>query len=74
MAYLIYGKQKGQKQFKAMDLSSGVQVNNPIYATVFFEDQAPLAELKKYIEMLNGDNQDWTFEVRQSTDNGYVKV
>lgn len=68
MAYLIYGKEQGQKQFKAMDLSSGAQVNNLIYATVFWEDQTPLEDLQKYVDMLNRDNDTWTFEIRKQGD------
>ena len=33
--YLIYGSYKGGK-FKAMDINAGVQVNNLIYATMFY--------------------------------------
>lgn len=69
MAYLIYGKQKGQKQFKPMNMGSGTQVNNLIFASVFWEDETPLEKLQKYVDELNKDNPDWTFEIRKQGGN-----
>lgn len=34
MYYRLYAKFDGQKQFKALDLSTGAQVGNLIYATL----------------------------------------
>ena len=36
----IYGKYKGERQFKAMDLNKGVQTKNLIFASLLTEDQA----------------------------------
>lgn len=57
--YRIYGKYKGQKTFKAMDLSKSQQTGNLIYASLltpnekdmFMSKEAPL-------------NPDWQFEAR----------
>jgi len=57
--YRIYAKFKGQKTFKALDLSKGNQVNNLIYATIIREEE--LEKVKKIIE----DNSDVEFEIRK---------
>lgn len=37
--YRLYAKFEGQNQFKALDLSSGTQVNNLIRATIFNQEE-----------------------------------
>lgn len=61
--YLVYGSYKGGK-FKAMDINAGVQVNNLIYATMFYPES--LDSLKVELEKLEKDNPDWKFEVRKN--------
>lgn len=62
MAYRVYGSYK-KGRFKAMDLASGVQVNNLIFATIFWDEQEEYA--KKVVEHINQDNPDWQFELRK---------
>lgn len=61
--YLVYGSYKGGK-FKAMDVNAGVQVNNLIYATMFYPES--LDSLKAELEKIEKDNLDWKFEVRKN--------
>lgn len=61
--YLVYGSYKGGK-FKAMDINAGVQVNNLIYATMFYPES--LDSLKVELEKIEKDNPDWKFEVRKN--------
>lgn len=57
--YLIYGKHKNDKQFRAIDLARGNYVGNLIFATMFEQDPTDI------VKELNNDNEDWTFEVRK---------
>jgi hypothetical protein len=41
MYYRIYAKFQGQKKFEALDLSTGAQVKNLIYATMITESEIP---------------------------------
>lgn len=59
MQYRIYGKHGTQKQFKAMDLSRGIQVGNLIYASILSEE-----EKDKFMAQDAPKNQDWIFETR----------
>ena len=61
--YLVYGSYKRGK-FKAMDINAGVQVNNLIYATMFYPES--LDKLKVELEKIEKDNPDWKFEVRKN--------
>lgn len=61
--YLVYGSYKEGK-FKAMDINAGVQVNNLIYATMFYPES--LDKLKVELEKIEKDNPDWKFEVRKN--------
>lgn len=62
--YRIYGKQKTEKRFKALDLKNGVFVNNLIYASFFYEHE--LKQLKKVVQDLNEQNREFTFEIRKA--------
>jgi hypothetical protein len=57
----IYGKCQGQRAFKAMDLKSGVQTNNLIFASLLTEDEA-----KRFMEREAHLNPEWQFEVREA--------
>lgn len=61
--YLVYGSYKGGK-YKAMDINEGIQVNNLIYATMFYPET--LDKLKVELEKIEKDNPEWTFEVRKN--------
>lgn len=61
MAYMIYGSYKGGR-FKAMDMTSGVQTNKLIYATVI--NQHP-DTLRDTLKELNDNNPDWQFKLRE---------
>lgn len=63
MAYRIYGSYKNGR-FKAMDIGAGVQVNNLIYATIFWDHQKEQAE--RVLESISQDNPDWKFEIRKA--------
>jgi hypothetical protein len=41
MYYRVYAKFQGQKKFEALDLSTGAQVKNLIYATMITESEIP---------------------------------
>lgn len=62
--YRIYGKQKTEKRFKALDLKNGVFVNNLMYASFFYENE--LEQLKKVVQDLNEQNREFTFEIRKA--------
>jgi hypothetical protein len=47
-----------------MDINAGVQVNNLIYATMFYPES--LDSLKAELEKIEKDNPDWKFEVRKN--------
>jgi hypothetical protein len=59
MYYRIYAKFQGQKKFEALDLSTGAQVKNLIYATMITESEIPKVE--KIIE----DNKEVQFQIRK---------
>ena len=62
--YRIYGKQKTEKRFKALDLKNGVFVNNLMYASFFYENE--LEQLKKVVQDLNEQNEEFIFEIRKA--------
>ena len=62
MAYRIYGSYKNGR-FKAMDIQEGVQVNNLIFATIYWDEQEEYA--KSVVESISKDNPDWKFELRK---------
>ena len=62
--YRIYGRQKNEKRFKALDLKNGVFVNNLMYASFFYENE--LEQLKKVVQDLNEQNREFTFEIRKA--------
>jgi hypothetical protein len=57
----IYGKHKSQRVFKAMDLQSGGQARNLIYASLLTEDQA-----KRFMKREAPRNPEWQFEIRDA--------
>jgi hypothetical protein len=57
----IYGKFKGQRTFKAMDLRRGVQTNNLIFASLLTEEEA-----NNFLRHTAPLNSDWQFEVRNA--------
>lgn len=57
----IYGKFKGQRTFKAMDLRRGVQTNNLIFASLLTEEEATY-----FLQHTAPLNSDWQFEVRNA--------
>ena len=59
MYYRIYAKFQVQKKFEALDLSTGAQVKNLIYATMITESEIPKVE--KIIE----DNKEVEFQIRK---------
>ena len=59
MYYRIYAKFQGQKKFEALDLSTGVQVKNLIYATMITESEIP--KLSSIFEQ----NKDVEFQIRK---------
>lgn len=62
--YRIYGKQKNEKRFKALDLKNGVFVNNLMYASFFHGNE--LDQLRKVVRDLNEQNKEFTFEIRKA--------
>ena len=62
--YRIYGKQKNEKRFKALDLKNGVFVNNLMYASFFYKNE--LKQLKKVVQDLNEQNEEFIFEIRKA--------
>jgi hypothetical protein len=59
MYYRVYAKFQGQKKFEALDLSTGAQVKNLIYATMISDSEIPKVE--KIIE----DNKEVEFQIRK---------
>jgi hypothetical protein len=59
MYYRIYAKFQGQKKFEALDLSTGAQVKNLIYATMITESEIP--KLSSIFEQ----NKDVEFQIRK---------
>ena len=61
--YIVYGKQKSESRFKAMDMENGVQVGNLIYASLF---DLPIEEMDKLIASLHEDNPEWDFKYKKT--------
>lgn len=61
--YIVYGKQKSESRFKAMDMENGVQVGNLIYASLF---DLPIEEMGKLIASLHEDNPEWDFKYKKT--------
>ena len=59
MYYRIYAKFQDQKKFEALNLSTGTQVKNLIYATMITESEIP--KVQKIIE----DNKEVEFQIRK---------
>jgi hypothetical protein len=59
MHYRIYAKFQGQKKFEALDLSTGAQVKNLIYATIVTKSEIP--RLCSIFE----ENKDVEFQIRK---------
>jgi hypothetical protein len=59
MYYRVYAKFQGQKKFEALDLSTGAQVKNLIYATMITESEIP--KLSSIFEQ----NKDVEFQIRK---------
>ena len=60
MYYRIYAKFAGQTKFQALDLSTGQQVINLIYATLI-----PAENLGK-VQQIIDDNKEVKFEIRKA--------
>lgn len=63
MLYRVYAKFNGQKQFKPLDLSTGQQVTNLIYATL-----VPAENLGRLKDAIQGQ-QDAKIEIRETETN-----
>ena len=61
--YIVYGKAKDMKTFKAMDLKNGHPVNNLIYASVFWD--AEIEKMNSTITELEKDNPEWQFKFKK---------
>jgi hypothetical protein len=59
MYYRVYAKFQGQKKFEALDLSTGAQVKNLIYATMITESEIP--KLSSIFEQ----NKEVEFQIRK---------
>lgn len=59
--YRVYAKFEGQQRFKPMDLSTGQQVTNLIYATIVSESR--LWDLKEYLEEVKKDQPEIEFRI-----------
>ncbi len=59
--YRVYAKFEGQQRFKPMDLSTGQQVTNLIYATIVSENR--LWDLKEYLEEVKKDQPEIEFRI-----------
>lgn len=66
--YRIYAKFDNQKQFKAIDVNQGYQVNNLIYASLLNE-----AELQKFIEFAK-DHKGYQLEARKVNSTETIKI
>lgn len=60
----IYGKTPESKKFKAMDMTSGIPVDNLIYAS--FYNDGKKESLIEWCKELESDNEGWKFEVRKA--------
>lgn len=63
--YRIYCQAKGQASFHALDLSTGEQVRNLIYATLI-----PAQDIVPLIAKLSTWNPDWKFQARPACKGG----
>ena len=61
--YRVYAKFEGQQRFKPMDLSTGQQVTNLIYATIVSESR--LWDLKEYLEDVKKDQPELEFKIEK---------
>lgn len=61
MHYLLYAKFLGQSKFQALDLSSGTQVKNLIYATMIPKEN--LGKIHELIEL--NKNEKIEFKIKQ---------
>jgi len=61
--YRVYAKFEGQTKFKPLDLSTGQQVTNLIYATMV--SQSRLYDLKAYLEEVKQDQPEIEFKLEK---------
>ena len=66
--YRIYAKFDKQKQFKAIDVNQGYQVNNLIYASLLTK-----AELQKFIEFTK-EHKGYQLQAREVLTNKTIKI
>lgn len=57
--YRIYGREKGNGRFKAIDLESGAFVGNLIYATYFLDKE----DAEKCLSDLTAQNEGFEFKI-----------
>lgn len=57
--YRIYGKHRGQRTYRAMNLRKGIQVGNLIHASLLTKQDGDRA-----VEELSKENPDWSFQLR----------
>ena len=57
--YRIYGREKGNGRFKAIDLESGAFVGNLIYATYFLDK----TDAEKCLSDLTAQNEGFEFKI-----------
>jgi hypothetical protein len=62
--YIIYGKSKSMKTFKAMDIQSGSPVGNLINATVFWDTTKE--KMDNLITELENENFGWQFKHKKT--------
>lgn len=62
--YRIYGREKGNGRFKAIDLESGTFVGNLIYATYFLDKTAA----EKCLSDLIAQNEGFEFKIVATKD------
>lgn len=67
MYYRVYAKFQGQKQFQALDLSTGCQVNNLIYATLI-----PVENLERLKLALSENDENVSIQIRSVDTNKIV--
>jgi hypothetical protein len=56
----VYGKRRGDRSFRAMDLGRGMQVKSLIYASLVTDEEAA-----RFMQQEAPRNPDWTFEIRK---------
>ena len=66
--YRIYAKFDDQKQFKAIDVNQGYQVNNLIYASLLNE-----FELQKFIQFAK-EHKGYQLQAREVSTNKTIKI